>query len=661
MIEKPSWNTDIKAPLVKSSLTIANIIRDTSAFRTDADNSIIMVNRSEVYNLNVDSLVKLQVVPFQKNVKLSTLKLNSQTIVRPVTLGELARAMQADGDPMGDFILNSHGQWIFFPGMNNLTAGPMDVDINQFFEYAELLTGTMDIKIENKLPVNITNVEFELRNKNLGDQIAHETFSNLNKNTSQSRSVDLAGKTIEGNLIVNVLDMDLGSGFAQIDTNDAIIITLTVKNVTVQSATAIFPAQNVIDEESETSFLLSEVQLKEAVILNGMVEAEAYSTAEDTVYFTYSIPSAKKNGVPFVMNTVIPPAPPGGTKYAYFSADFSGYTMDLTGKPGHDTVNTFYSHLVGRIEYTGKKVNLSLSDSLFVEVRLVNAVPSYVRGYLGRDTIDVGSGSVSIDVFKNIESGTLNFESVKLKAIVENGLGIPGEYQINSIQAVNTKTGQTQTLNISPSGPVAAATDNPYTAATTILDLSNGSNAIDLLNILPDKINYNVRLITNPAGFTSYNDFAYSGSSLKPLIEMEIPLSLFAENLVLSDTADFISDNFQTTVNSGSFSIHVDNGFPLNGDLKLYFLDNNGVVIDSVVSSGTILAAPVDATNKVTGKRFSKITFHVDNNRMQTILRSRKIVFKVKFSTEPGSTFLKIYSDYSIDFKLTGDFNYTIK
>ena len=32
-----------------------------------------------------------------------------------------------------------------------------------------------------------------------------------------------------------------------------------------------------------------------------------------------------------------------------------------------------------------------------------------------------------------------------------------------------------------------------------------------------------------------------------------------------------------------------------------------------------------------------------------------------KFSTNPQNTHLKIYSDYKIDFKITGDFNYLTK
>jgi hypothetical protein len=671
MFEKPSWKTDVVAPLIKTTLGVEHILKDTS-FKAQSDGSIKLVSREKLYDLNLDSIVQLEVTPFLKNVKLSTLKLDEQEITRRVSLGELALAMQANGDPNGSLILAFNGSYFPIPGMNDLVAGPLDVNINQFFEYAEMDDpgGEMDIKLENQLPVNITNVQFELKNKNIGTQITQQTYTNLNKNTSQTETVDLSNKIIEGNLVVNVLDMDIqGSGSpVLIDTSDAIIITLTIKNIKVVAATAVFPAQEVINENSENTLNgLGEVELTMVKIQSGMMEAEAYSTAEDTVYFTYKISSATIGSDTFKMIALIPPAPPGGTSYKKFTADFSGYTLNLKGLNG-DKVNTFHNELKGSIEYTGRKVNLSLTDSIHITVRMVEAIPSYVEGYLGDSTINLGAGSVDLDIFSNIESGTLNFEDVNISLVIENGLGLEGTYSFNNVEAVNTKTGQQQSLNGLPiSGSIGKAQDNgnSFTPAITTIDL-NGTNAIDLLNIMPDKINYNVDLTYNPSGNPPGNDetdFAYAGASLNPYLEIELPLSIIANQLVLSDTADFASENFQTSVNSGTFSIHVANGFPLNGNLKLYFLDQGNSVIDSVIASGGIIEAPVDGANRVIQKMPSRMSFYVNETKMQNIMRSRKVVFKVQFSTVgiPANSYVKIYSDYEMDFTLVGDFNYTIK
>ena len=675
VFEKPSWETEVVAPLVTTSLGIDNILKDTS-FAAHGD-TVKFVRREKLYDLNIDSLVKLQVNPYFKNVKLSKLELEPQAIVRRVSLGELAKAMVADGNATGGFILLFNGQNYNVPDIDNLTAGPMDVDLNQFFEYAEMNNpgGTMQIKIENGLPLTIKTLEFELKNKTLSQPptstppIAHETFVNLTPNTSQTSTIDLSDKIMEGDMEVNVLDMDMEGGYIMIDTSDAITITITIQDVSVRNATAIFPAQDVVNEDNETSLEgMGDIRLRRADIQTGEVYAEAYSTSEDTIYFTYTIPSARKggiNGPPFVMEAIILPDPIGGTKQT-FSADFSGYTLDLTGKLGHDTVNTFHNILTGNIHYTGKKVNLSLDDSLYIVVTMRNVTPTFIEGYLGRDTIDIGAGSVDFDIFKRIESGTLNFEKAKVNLVIENGLGLDGEFVLNNLRSENTRTGQQRTLSGLPIiGAVQKAIKAPLTTVTTTIPIG-GSSIVDLLNIMPDKIHYDVQLRVNNQDYIQgiYPDFAHKGSPLNPYLDIELPLSILADQIVLSDTVDFIQGDFKTSVNSGSFTLLVNNGFPIGGDLKIYFLDMGGIAIDSVVSAGNILPGIPNAQGRVTEKMSSKITFFVDETRMQNILRANNIAFKVKFSTPnaavPGS-FVKLFSDYKMDFKLVGDFNYMIE
>lgn len=671
IFEKPTWKTDVVAPLVKTSIGVQNILKDTS-FKAVGD-TVKFVSRQKLYNLNLDSLAQLHVTPYTKNVKLSSLELSTQVITQSLTLGRLAREMIAAGNPIGYIILGSHGSFLNIDPQNNLSAGPIDIDVNQFFEYAELKTGDLTITIENRLPVNISRLEFELKNKTVGGPpTAHEVFTALNAGTSQSRSSDMAGKTVEGTQVAGVLDMDIQGGFVQIDTNSALVLTMSISNVSVTSATAIFPAQDVIDEKQEASLEgLDDVRLRLTRIHQGFVDIDAYSTADDTIYFSYKIPNARKNGVPFSVNTVIRPAPPNGTRHETYTYDFNGYELDLTGKPAdgnspaHDTSNTFYNELLGRIEYTGKKVHLSLDDSLYVVVSLRDVIPSYIGGYLGQDTIDLGNGSVSFDVFKNIESGILNFEKVKISLVTDNGLGIDGKVDIKSLQSVNTKTGQSRLY----SGTSLAVVDRAasVTAPTTSIFTLDG-NAVDLLNILPDKINYNVSLQVNNNTFNPfapvYPDFASKDASLTPYLDIELPLSILADQLRLSDTIDFVSENFKTSVNSGTFSVNVLNGFPMSAELKLLFLNSSGNIIDSAQTAGSILPGIMNNDKRVIAKSTSKVSFYVDEAMMQNVLRSRQIIFQVKFSspnaTVPGS-FVKIFSDYTMDFTLAGDFNYTIE
>jgi hypothetical protein len=299
-------------------------------------------------------------------------------------------------------------------------------------------------------------------------------------------------------------------------------------------------------------------------------------------------------------------------------------------------------------------------------VRIEKAKPYYIKGYLGSDDIEIGSGSFDFDVFNRIESGLLNFEKVKLSFLIENGLGLDASYKINNVIAANTKTGATAALSGTPiNGTITRAIDNGTGSTASMNQLIiNSNDARAMLNVLPDKINYNVSLSYNPSGNNGlYNDFAYNTSNLVPYMDLEVPLSVRADQLVLSDTVDFVSENFKTSVKSGTFTVHVANGFPLAADLKMYFLNAGGSIVDSVISSGSILPGILNGENRVTEKMPSRISFHLDENRMTNVMSAKQVIFKVRFNTTGATTgtFVRIFTDYEMDFKLSGDFAYTIE
>jgi hypothetical protein len=675
LLEKPSWKTNVSAPLISSKLTLSDVIKDT-AFHKNADSSITIVENKLLYSFGLDSLVKLSVPPYTKSVKLSSLKLDSQVIIRNISLGEIANQLIASGGSnafIGGAINSSNGGFTCIPAFSGISAGPFPIDISAYFQTATMITGTMDVTITNNLSLTIQSIDYDIRNHTAGTKVFTDVFNNLTPGSSQTNTQSLATKTVEGKLDVVINNMAIaGACPVYIDTSKTIQIKIKISNVSVSSATAVFPTQDVIRDSSGVSLVgMKDVELTSAKLKGGTIIIDSYSTVMDTIFFTYGIPGAVKNGQPLIAYIKMPPSIGGVASHASFQYDFSGYDLDLRGQ-NHDTVNTFYNTIRGRINYTGIQESFSLQDSIYVVINFNNIEPSYVKGFLGQDTLTIGPSEVSMDIFKNI-SGNLNFESVKASLIVRNGIGVDGDVTINNITTTNTRTGVSQTLTGSTLGvskPIGRATDIPAletaTPALDTIDLGSGTNITSLLGILPDKITYQALVNYNPNGkpasSSSYNDFAYSNVTLEPYLELEIPLSLITSNLVLSDTVDFNGKDHETAIKNGDFNILVENGFPFNADLKLYFLSSAGTVLDSMVSPNSIKAAPIAGSPRVTGNMYSKVPFHLDQSRLNNILHAYKIVFRVKFSTAslPG-TFVKIYSDYSIDFKLTGDFDYQVK
>jgi hypothetical protein len=82
------------------------------------------------------------------------------------------------------------------------------------------------------------------------------------------------------------------------------------------------------------------------------------------------------------------------------------------------------------------------------------------------------------------------------------------------------------------------------------------------------------------------------------------------------------------------------------------------VVTDSLLGDNLVAAGPVDASGRVYEKKRTRITIPVDQRRIDILQDAVKLRIVSRFDTSPANTLLKIYSNYTIDFLITGDFTY---
>lgn len=656
--ERPGWDSKVVAPLVKSSLSIKNIIRDTSRVKVNSDNSITLVNRDSIAGVSLDTLVALNTPAFEQTRKVSEIVLDTKKDTTSINMGQILRSA---GYPPTQRIF-----YFPFPITTPVSFNNILIDISQFFEIAKIKTGMLQVDVINDLPLDLTNADFTVVNKNIGGTIFQRTGLNIPKQTTITEYENLAGKLVEGELSgsISATASSGGSGF-WVDTMDAITVIMTISGVTVDSATAIFPAQEIVNNTDVVILEgMDDVQLTYAKVKSGYVVAEAVSTIEDSMFFDYIIPGATQGGLPFTSSNALPPAPSNGNISRSFTYDFAGFELDLTGT-NQDTVNTFVNQVIGNIKYTGNLISLSLNDSIQMKISTQDLVPSYVEGYLGRDTINIGPETLDLTLFNNIIEGTINFDEADLKLSIENGMGMTATIEILDVTAINTKTSASVSLSPGPNvnNPITipAATNNPHTFANYQIDLSTaaGYNPEALLNVMPDKIQYSLQIITNPTGVVNLNQFAYLDKTIKANLDMAIPLSIISDNLTLMDTVALnMSAIKKRNVNQGKINVVTDNGFPIEAELEMYLMDEYYNITDTLRSSQTALAALVDGSYRVNAKQRSIISFEADETRMTHLYDSRYVAFKARFNTDPSAVHLKIYSDYSIDFQIVGDVNY---
>lgn len=439
----------------------------------------------------------------------------------------------------------------------------------------------------------------------------------------------------------------------------------------IASAT-LFPGDIVVNNaSSETTYQLPGVELRKVIIKSGHVNYSITSLVHEVTKFIYSIPCATSASGDAFMIDVDVPAAVGSTPGVYNQTfDLSGYTIDLTGI-NNDKVNTIYTSLTAKIHPLGSPVIVTNNDSLVINNTFGDIIPYYALGYFGQNTFDIGPDVSEFTLFNRIIDGTLQLEDVTFDLKLQNSIGMDSRVNIFNISSINNRTGNTinlvnsvigSTININRASQSGTTVYPTY--ANFPLTTSN-SNIKPMIENLPDQFGYSLKIQTNPLGNVSgSNDFIYSDKLFKAQFNMEIPLSLVATNLTLADTLDMniSSGEGEQNIHSAVLTLFADNGFPFDAQLQLYMLDDNNVITDSIFGyANTIDEAPLNSSLRAIGKKLTKIMVPVDENKMTRLYNTHRVLLKVKFNTSSQPSYVKIYSDYSIDVRIVGDINYTVQ
>ncbi|HOY32010.1 MAG TPA: hypothetical protein PKW80_09040 [Bacteroidales bacterium] len=444
--------------------------------------------------------------------------------------------------------------------------------------------------------------------------------------------------------------------------------TLSHKYLPPLAGFVIHAGQTFLNLTENSNLGIHNAQISRVDFRKGMLALEVFSSFTEAIIVTYDIPSASINGAPFHATELIPAATPGSVLHFEKFYDISGYSLDLRGPAGLSS-NILTNTTTATLHPAGGNYTLDSLDEFRFNVRFKDISLQYAKGFFGSENFSFGPDTTSIDIFDKITAGTFDFESIKLHLNVENGFGVDAQVIFNNITSINSKTGHSvsldapvigQSINISR----ATETGNPGepvnpSAYNIILD---NSNVLDLIENIPDMISYKVQVESNPLGNISCgNDFFYYGNYLNAALDMEIPLSLIANDLTLTDTVDFDLGENSGSIISGTLSLLADNGFPFSAQIQLYTLDSTNHITDSLLFLDLISPPPMNAYYMVTHPRRSVLQIPLPENKISLLYQTRKMLIVARFNTIGAGHYVKIYDHYKLDLKLTGNFNYLIK
>jgi len=653
--EKPYWDVSLASPIAFSTIDLDDISTD-SIFSIDtlSDNSLTLVYQNEILDVSIDSNFQLNAISTTKNVKLETIVFPDQTIPHEISFGEL---IQSSG--LGFLFPNDSLRII--PAISGAINDIVPIDANEYFEQMTLNQGFMDITITNNLPSDLSNLVINLRNEGEATNLVEINLPYLASGDVFQTTESLANQIIYGDMEIEILNADMvgtGSTPVLIQYQDALATEIKIRDLILEQGIAIFPSQEIFNEDTVVAFDIGDVRLTKVLVDEGGVEVIGVSTVQDTLKIEYIIPGATKNGQEFKLNFNLPPAPIGESMTVVEFFDFSGYEIDLTGQFG-DTINTLYTVSRGWIDSSGIVTEISLQDSIFNTITVKEIIPAKAWGYLGSDTIS-GEESIDFDFFDDL-NGSFNLEQLDVSLVTKNFLGSKGEVTIKKLEAVSNS--QTISLNSdqinSPYEIEAATSNSDNTITSSELEITfnqDNSNIDELVELKPNAFNFEYEIITNN-DLNQELGFAYKGQGVKSELQMKIPVFISLDNIAFSDTVD-VDFTIPSDIDQGSFIVLAENGYPLNAQIELLMLDDANNLIETLISGQEILAGEIDQNGIVSAVKLSELNVPFSN--ASNLNNTKKVGFRVSFSTSPQNQTVKFYSDYAIKLKLVGNFNYTL-
>jgi hypothetical protein len=421
------------------------------------------------------------------------------------------------------------------------------------------------------------------------------------------------------------------------------------------------PGFQLYDEIESTTLKLNEVKLREVFIKSGSLEYTIKSYVNGYLKWNYELPGLSQNGVAVSIETVTAPTiDDNNPSIATGAFDLTDYNLNLGGQDGFD-FNKAVTHLTLIVD-PGNNIPATVNgnDSVVVELKFIDPVLSYARGYFGQHEIQVNE-TVDLGLNFNMPTGILNIDEANVNLSVANYLGTDARIHFGNLSCYNTAANNLVYLNYSPLFDpinVTRAYDNGGNIEPVQIGFglnNSNSNIASFLENLPNQFNVDGLIEINPLGnVMDGNDFIYANRTIETKLDIDIPLRLAMNNFVLQDTLE-LSDIKDLPNASGKLFLEIENFFPFSADVSLQLMDSTGDILRSIINDESIGSASLTGIPGNTNAAQSKFTIDVDAYLLDELKAGNKLLIRINLNTPGGNSPVGIYKWYKMNFKLYCD------
>ena len=424
----------------------------------------------------------------------------------------------------------------------------------------------------------------------------------------------------------------------------------------------VVPGQQFYNQSELLSFDQVDALLNRAIIKTGNMALNASSSIQGDIIFRVTIPEAKRNGVSFEYEGIIPAGNLNTPGILMESTAMDGYDLNLTGENGSDynEIEVIYSLTVPDYEDV---VTIFAANEVSMEIIFSGLEVEFVQGYLGTDEFEFDEKSY----FENIpelNEALVNLSEAKLDLSISNGFGVDLQAIIYDIEAENSGSVEQiqlehsligSTVNLPRAG---ISQEMPIPSEKNYIIDQTNSNIVELLEIIPDSIRISGRADLNPFGnISNYNDFASEASEFKCNAQVEIPLRASFSNLALLDTSEIQWSNDDLEISQTIFYLHTISTFQADAEISIILAEESGNqlmnltdrILDDVDPriSGSVDGAPGITT----------LAFELNSDDISKLEKSSWIITELRFETTNYPELVEIRSTDKIDILISADIN----
>lgn len=265
-------------------------------------------------------------------------------------------------------------------------------------------------------------------------------------------------------------------------------------------------------------------------------------------------------------------------------------------------------------------------------------------GYFGQVT-DRLSDTVSIKLFKHHFENSIQLKEVKAHLLMKNSFGAPLQFTVNNFSIY---TGGEERLVMTPGYQVEGPFPTFQQFGQTVMKTDSTFLNPNVLEISPKHMAFDAIGVLNPANNPLIRNFVTDKSKFSIDARLEFPMEGNVNYFSYVDTIEFFFESIDQ-IEFANFRVYVENAFPINADMQIYFTDTAHVVLDSLlvnrslIPSAQVGPAPHYYTSTPGIKTLDIV---VDKTRLAKLANTKWLVVYARLrSFDSPSTFVKLYSN----------------